>query len=323
MGTKVLWDKHLEYTSSIRLFSAPYNIETIWNVIRGEDHSYKRDTWLIFWDAFIHRKNEYTNWGIGISYCLLFFILMGVIALLVFFENKRRTKTARSVALILFECGFIVVYIVGICITYIEKFTQFEAQKLASFERYMNIGYLSIGMVVVLLVVEFINQRQRSKMILPIVALGLLLGILPLNVIKDFITREGVEDSISAYEPYEELIDKVKGFCNEEDRIYFITQENNGYDRLLLCYAVRPVKANQYVSGSIGEPFYEGDVYTRDISVSEWQNELMADYDYVGIYKSNDYFGDVYGVLFENPEEIANNELYSVNKETGLLELCE
>ena len=54
----------------------------------------------------------------------------------------------------------------------------------------------------------------------------------------------------------------------------------------------------------------------------QWQELLLEQYDYVAIYKLNDYFLEHFGMLFGDPDTIAENTLYRVNRETGMLEIC-
>ena len=52
----------------------------------------------------------------------------------------------------------LLVYTFGLCIIYMFKFSDFEALSLASFDRYLNIVYLSIWIVLVLLSINLIQH---------------------------------------------------------------------------------------------------------------------------------------------------------------------
>lgn len=65
-----------------------------------------------------------------------------------------------------------------------------------------------------------------------------------------------------------------------------------------------------------------GDMYSVEKSPEEWMDELVENYDYVALYKLNDYFIQNYAEMFEG-EEIVSNALYRVNKQTQTLELVE
>ena len=107
-------------------------------------------------------------------------------------------------------------------------------------------------------------------------------------------------------------------------KIYLISQGTTGFDYWVLRYNIRSnrinLSHNPMFTWSIGVPFYEGDVWTRSISPQEWQAELLLDYDYVALYKINNYFLQNFGGLFQDPAAIRENTVFRINKETGLLE---
>ena len=70
------------------------------------------------------------------------------------------------------------------------------------------------------------------------------------------------------------------------------------------------------VSGhsSIGPPFYEGDIWSKNVSLSEFKEELFQGYDYLAIFHLNQFFIDTYGELFEQRNEIAEGTLFKVDR---------
>ena len=131
-----------------------------------------------------------------------------------------------------------------------------------------------------------------------------------------------VESSVNARTPYEVLSREIRQKCDGDDRIYYISQESSGYDYWVSRFNARPNSFSENFSWSIGEPFYDGDVWTKNMTADQWQAMLLEGYDYVALYRINDYFLENYSHLFAQPEEIAVNTLYRVNCQTGLLEKC-
>jgi len=319
---KGLWEWHVKWMGVGKNFSKPYDMGIIWDVICGRDTGYRSESWNNFWDAIINKNVILERFEIDISHfnwmVLLVFFLIGMVV--IYAVKEKQIK--KSVIFAVMEILLLMVYIVGLSITYITKFSEREAVKLASFNRYMDIGYLSLYVTGFVILLYIINQYISKWNVLAILPLCMLLYIMPFEGLEEFLTREEVQHSQHVYEKYNELISNVEKNCESGTRIYYIAQETSGYERLLLCYATRPVKGNVHVPASIGEPFYEGDSFTRVISPKEWQTELMQEFDYVGLYKVNDYFIEVYGELFENPKEITNNSVYKINKENGMLIKC-
>ena len=66
---------------------------------------------------------------------------------------------------------------------------------------------------------------------------------------------------------------------------------------------------------SLGEnPYSDDDIYTRDISVEEWMDELCETYDFVVISNVDEQFISTYGAAFEDPSTIANQTLDRLDK---------
>jgi hypothetical protein len=129
-----------------------------------------------------------------------------------------------------------------------------------------------------------------------------------------------VKESLEIRDSYTEICDKIMDCSTVESNIYVVQQESNGFDGLVIRYAVRP----NYVAGaSIGEPFYDGDVWTKELTVEEWIEDLCENYDFVALYKLNDYFYQEFSSAFADPDDIEENAVYAVNRETRLLEKCE
>ena len=215
-----------------------------------------------------------------------------------------------------------IVYILGLCITYMFKFSEYEAVRIASFGRYMNILLQQIMIFILILVINDLINHERQKYFEIFVLCGVLL-ILPWGEIKDVATRTTVSNTVNTrarYMPIVEQVEDLAASTGEIYRINVISQESAGYDRMILRYSLRPHEV--VGSESIGEPFYEGDIWTININADQWQKELQKDVDYVALYRLNDYFMEVFSEVFENPEDIHENGLYRVDKESGLLILC-
>ena len=77
------------------------------------------------------------------------------------------------------------------------------------------------------------------------------------------------------------------------------------------------------VGWSLGEPFKENDHYTRAIPAEDLKTVLLNSYDYLAIIKVEDTFVENYGHLFECVDDIQENSLFYVNKNSQLLEKCQ
>ena len=106
--------------------------------------------------------------------------------------------------------------------------------------------------------------------------------------------------------------------------MWFIAQESTGFEQLIVGFNIQEKFIKREGWGwSIGAPFYEGDVWTVSVTAEEWRKQLLEDYDYVVLYKINDYFVQNFESVFADDTEIAEGTIYEVDRETGLLEKCE
>ena len=316
---KLLWSWQLKRTNAKVLFSKPYNIAEFIQVIKGEDTSYRMEVWYIFRHAV---RTRTVDLGVPISYFLLFFIEIALlIFLVVMFSKYGRYKRGKGWVLVGGICVQLAVYLIGLFASYIFKFSNYEAVRLASFERYMNIAYLSGWIVVVLLLLTAFQSMRKYTTFFGVVLLGIMFYITPMRSVKDIVSRATVFRSINVRATYTLVSKTVEETVPEGARIYIISQEDNGFDHKVIQFSVRPCSV-QSSDWSIGIPFYDGDVWTRNISPEEWSEVLFSEFDYVLLYKVNDYFVENYAGLFENAESIGDCSVYRVNKDKKILEKC-
>ena len=102
----------------------------------------------------------------------------------------------------------------------------------------------------------------------------------------------------------------------KDDKLYLISIADKGGDLSAAHYILTPIKVNESKEGkanwSIGKPYYEGDIWTRDISVEDIRKIILRDYTYVFIQRSNEEFEEIYRELFI--DEIEEKALYKVVK---------
>lgn len=318
---KLLWNIHLNITNASRSFSSPYRIDTVVEIILGKETGYKRTVWDNYYTQLADRTVAFGNTNLTLNYYALIFLLMSLIAFICLYYEKKDGAYHWKRKLLLWCIGVqFAVYIVGLCITYISKFSEYEATGLASFERYINIVYMAVWLVFILLFLGVLQEKARWSFTVELMAIALVLSISPLGGVINYIRRGSVDDSLAyraLFQPISDALEKIP----TTSRVYFIAQGSAGYEYWVTKYIARPhILSNG--GWSIGEPFFEGDIWTREISVEEWHEELIEFYDYVLLYRVNDYFIDNYAPLFDAAKDIGNDSLYRVNKETGLLERC-
>lgn len=70
---------------------------------------------------------------------------------------------------------------------------------------------------------------------------------------------------------------------------------------------------NQSYRWSLGEPYYEGDIWTYKITPKNWRAEIdKMNYDYILIGRADDKFWQTYGDLFCGEDIVNHSQLFKV-----------
>ena len=214
-------------------------------------------------------------------------------------------------------------YILGLCNTYMTNFSEYEAVRLASFERYLNIVLLQIWASFVIIITHKILHLKKYKNTLIYLSLVILFMVVPSKNIYSFLSKTNINNSMTVRQKYIPLHNEVKKYCEPKSNIYFISQWSNGFDYWVSRFNARPaiISTSKWGGWSIGKKRNSDDIWTASMGIDEWMDFLVKSYDYVAIYKTNNYFLETYSVLFS--DEIYENRVYRVNKSERKLELCD
>ncbi len=339
-----LWQNVLiRYNVPIRFGNKINALEYIRMLLFHSDMTWRQNVVDLARNALFENRVELQTLGIRVSYFSLL-VIGGTVLIILGLKKRRDNKyytysnmCARISLFFVFLQA--VIYSLFIGAVFIANFQEWEALILASYERYMNISFLPIWIVIIFgFIYTFDNSKEieESKICLSdiidakrkrISYISLLCVVLLLSPIRNFIgffLGDDVRKAASFRQPYEEFALLIDSVCNENDNIYLISQGNNGQDFWVLKFRVRPNKI--YLPGwggySIGSgPLYEGDTITQIKTADEFRKILQDDYDYLAIYKLDSTFPINYGSLFL--DDIKEGSLYRINKETGKLSLCD
>ena len=322
---KVLWSYNIKADNAYVAFSNSVNFKELLNVITGADKtSYRAEVLRNFFSKIYTEKFEVTVLEFEIPYIIIYgmLVLVSILICLKYKSQNSKENKKRTMVLTLF-ISETVVYILGLLVTYMFKFSEHEAVELASFDRYMNIILEGMVIFVLMLLVNYVVTHEKSVQ-LSLILLIAVLSFTPWGMIKRVGLRHNVSNTVNTrvrYVPIIEQIEEIARDRGEVLRVNVIAQESAGYHGLILRYSLRP---NLVVGAeSIGIPFYEDDIYTVEKTAKEWQLELKETVDCVAIYQLNDYFKEAFSEVFENPEDIHENGVYLVDKSTGKLTLYE
>ncbi|MFI3214074.1 MAG: hypothetical protein R3Y24_12140 [Eubacteriales bacterium] len=261
---KWLWSLSIQLNQANVSFSKSYNFAEFWKVIVGEDTvSYRAETFANFTTAFLNDGITLFNITMNISYFYLslIFIILGIILHICW---KRWVghinKSFINVSVVLIVQT--IIYVVGLCASYMFKFSEYEAVRLASFSRYMNIVYFAIALILLLISIDLLWNASNESEVIQLCLLLVIILTFSVDRVTNFISGQNVKDSYEIRIQFDELTENVKENITDTSKgIYFISQ--------------------------------------------------------------NEYFIENFAEVFENPEDIKENSVYEVNKNTGLLVMSE
>ena len=198
-------------------------------------------------------------------------------------------------------------YLLFLIWLYLVFFTEYEGVRLASFDRYSMTYILAWTLVLYALFMSAVSEFKTKLLVLiPLVTLLLTYALVPT---KFFIDASRIQIDAQSFEKMKKaqaLSDIVRQVIQPNQKVYFLAQNSNGYERHLFDYAMVPFLPSE--CWSVGKKYNEGDVWTCDQPLGY----LLRDYDYLAIYHADARFWQ------------DNKELFTVEgagKETGVYKI--
>ncbi|MDV5356550.1 hypothetical protein QM201_16890 [Enterobacter asburiae] len=247
----------------------------------------------------------------------IFIIGVAMIAPISILSKGRRLQETAVATILPVMCAS---YIAFLVYCYIAYFSEFEAKRLASFERYAGTFMLAWASFLLFKIVDLGFKGFRSAYsLIAVLAISIpLYGVtalyrLDLQKIRPEVKKAALRKDVSR------ISDMVWKKLKPGDSVYFIAQNTKGLEKLAFNYEMQPFKANTWC-WTLGKKYYESDVWTCDKSLSE----VMKGYTYLAIYKSDQQFWDLFSSNFKDKEKRDELAIYKAEYDkAGVLSLTE
>lgn len=308
--TNVSWKIYVEYNNLSELFQIS-NVK-ISDLLAGNIPGYWKNTIVNFINSFLnisqHSAVFYSNFLLSIILLIILFYIF----------NKNRQSNKQNFILQAFSFIGLYLYAGSILFMYLFSFSEYEAQNLASIDRYIGTYLLGIFIFCLFIVIDYIIDNKSTKFSSNIkltTVLVVILCITPMSVLASDtllspITNKNRQEK---RKQFQDTIKYANTLNSKTDKVYIISQNSQGEDYWILRYDFTPIHVSPNMSWSLGSPYYSGDIWTTNITADELSNKLK-DYTYVYLNNIDDKFKDIYGRLFDNINDINNKSIYSVNK---------
>ncbi len=247
----------------------------------------------------------------------VFFLLLGLLAFIR--RGRGQTETRGKTHLVIEFAVYTILYFFSVLLSYLTKFSTFDALRLASYDRYIGTIFLALAFFAFASLFLF-YFRLRSKKVRAVALLAAFLALVPFAYKRA--PQLLPDDQIAATEhaKYTSIVKELNNTIHDPDAdVYLIAQNTNGFEWLAFRYFLFPTHV--YGHWSIGEVYAKDDVYTVSLDAGEWKQTLEESYDFLFIYQCDAAFIARYGSAFANESEIGDNRLYKMSPDTHLIEL--
>lgn len=318
---KFSWDIYLRLTNTKEAWdTSKLTFSGISNLLLGRGEEYQYSTIYNFLRALV-KDSQY---GLGhivhltaIWWGILFLILSAIFILCL----KHNLRHRYVLCLFSVETGFFI-YTFSLLLLYLFTYTAYEAERLASFTRYLSTYLSGMFAFLIYLFIYLWGSKDKFKKInicYPLLVFILLCS----NYTNIFSITVGARSSIEAsikVRREREIPQSVLDKLNERtDHVYIISQQDNGFNKTVLYYEFTPVNAAT-PAWSLGPPYYEGDIWTKSLTEEEFAKALK-DYTHLYIDTADNQFKNLYGSLFEDSNSIKDKTLFCINKQGTTVKL--
>ncbi|MBQ1771675.1 MAG: hypothetical protein II000_07010 [Clostridia bacterium] len=319
---KLLWELELFTSGAPRQFAAKIDAAQFLNVILHRDGTYRETVFGRYIEDLILKSVEFRNLGVNITYlALMLMLFIALYYLIVYSKKPKQDGRIYRTWWLWIQIAEMAVYLIGLCAAYMFKFKDFEALKLDSFDRYVRIAFQAVWITMILILARRVQESDRLAYRL--VLLGTVIASVPIGPSVCFLTRDNVSNSIEERAEFIPMTQKIEQYAGEDRPVFIIEARHDfGYAYRGLRYIIRPIptQSKNITIWCLGGP---NNSEEGEYSAEEWQKELLAYYDYVAVYATDEYFVEHFSELFSDPSGPEDGAIYAVNRTTGLLDKCE
>jgi hypothetical protein len=289
-------------------FSGPIDVAAFFGAFRGDGPAYWQEILSTFgFGVSNYPINPGGSFAVPqLQLILLFAVVLVVLEIMV----SRRMGRKFGIALIGVATSGAIVYTIGLLALYLFRFGEWEAVRLASYERYLGTYWAGVVLCVALVTIWLVAGAASSEqvqglkrkieglpeMVLAGVVFLSIFALSPVQKLAEFFANpHGYSSQVrSQFEP---VLEQAKqAGIKRGDKVWIIAQHTTGFEYWILRYSLMGSDVN--LSGwSIGSPSSEEDIWTVAKTAEEWASDLR-EFDYVLFFDPGDNFMNQFGSLF-------------------------
>jgi hypothetical protein len=304
-------------------FQSPIDIGAFLGALRGEGPAY----WQEILTTFGFGVSNYpinTDGAVAIPQLQLIVLFAVVLATFEWLVSRRMGRKFGFASLGTVTIGA-VAYTYGLLVLYLFRFGEYEATRLASYERYLGTYWAGIALFVALVAIWLVAGSSSSETaggakakiegVAELVVAGVvfvsLFVLSPVQKLAEFFANpHGYSSQVRAQ--FEPVLEQAKqAGIQPGDKVWIIAQHTTGFEYWVLRYSLMENETNSG-TWSLGSRADENDVWTAEKTAAEWAEELKG-YDYVLLFRATDSFASEFGGLFGGSTEVESSRVFHVD----------
>ncbi len=230
------------------------------------------------------------------------------IILVVVAKSQQRLKLALT-GTILTVGAF--AYIGVLLFSFLVLFTDYEGVRLASFERYLSTYTFAWFLILYTLIsAEIFRRKFKYAVLLQLICIGLTIYSVPKLYFREIRNIQSIGPVNDLRVSIERFTLTVKKHIAQDEKVYFIAQNTNGLERAVFTYAMLPFTSSMEWCWSLGQKYFDGDVWTCNTSLES----VLKGYTFLALYSADEQFWKNNGHLFDPSVIGARSGVFKINR---------
>jgi hypothetical protein len=312
-------------------FQSPIDIGAFLGALRGEGPAYWQEVLSTFGFGVPNYPIN-TDGAVAIPQLQLIVFFAIVLATVEWLVSRRMGRRFGLASVGTVTIGA-VVYTYGLLVLYLFRFVEYEAVRLASYERYLGTYWAGVALFIALVAIWLVagsssgqaanGAKVKTEGITELVVAGIvfvaLFALSPVQKLAEFFSSPHAYSS-QVRAQFEPVLEQAKQAGIEAgDRVWIIAQHTAGFEYLVLRYELL---TSEIVDSawSIGSSSSNEDIWTSAKTAEQWSQDLRG-YDFVLVYKVSDSFVSEFGGLFKDPSDLSSSGVFAVDTSEELVSL--
>ena len=286
------------------------------------DEPHQKRLWTTLGE-FVHRMVEVGYTSISAPFTqahptiLMVVVVLSIFSVLGVYNARRDQRLFCGVSMGILFLGFWG-YAAALLASSLLVFTEYEGIRLASFERYLSTYLLAWASFVLVKIFDHgAGSARQTKSLMALIFLVVLTALTSGQFLRELGGIKAAGPDYQLRQEIESFAGQVKKHIQVGQKIYFIAQNSNGIERVMFYYAMLPNTVSMSWCWSLGDKYFEGDVWTCNQTLGS----VLGDYDYLALYRGDEQFWDKNQSFFDMASVGGTRGLYKIGHQNDRIKL--